>query len=135
MELKLKVHGRGNAWPVLLGEEHPFYDREDYRDLSNAAYSMRTLVGKEITSDVLIDAGHGTIQSLISGENRIPDCICLTHGHMDHTLSVDWVVQSYWRKHEKKYTYPIYATRPVSEFFLQSYPHPVSYTHLRAHET
>jgi hypothetical protein len=36
---------------------------------------------------------------------------------------VDWIVQSYWRKHEKKYTYPIYSTRPVSEFFLQSYPH------------
>jgi hypothetical protein len=42
---------------------------------------------------------------------------------MDHTLSVDWIVQSHWRRYDKKRSYPIYASRPVSEFFLQSYPH------------
>jgi glyoxylase-like metal-dependent hydrolase (beta-lactamase superfamily II) len=70
-----------------------------------------------------VDAGHGTIQSLISGDNRIPDCICLTHGHMDHTLSVDWVVQSFWQLHQKEKRYPIHATMPVYRFLIQSYPH------------
>ncbi|MCK4745956.1 MAG: MBL fold metallo-hydrolase, partial [Bacteroidales bacterium] len=53
----------------------------------------------------------------------IPHCICLTHGHMDHTLSVDWVVQSYWRLHQKEKRYPIYATRSVFRFLVRSYPH------------
>jgi len=121
--LQVKIHGKGNAWPVPLGETHPFYDRSDPRDLSNAAFSLEVIDGDEISSSVLVDAGHGTIQSLITGSNRIPDCICLTHGHMDHTLSVDWIVQSYWRKHDKERRYPIYSTRPVHEFFMQAYPH------------
>ncbi|MEN8203811.1 MAG: MBL fold metallo-hydrolase [Bacteroidota bacterium] len=121
--LQLRIHGKGNAWPVPLGETHPYYDRSNTRELSNAAFSLHVMEGNDIFSSILVDAGHGTIQSLISGSNRIPDCICLTHGHMDHTLSVDWIVQSYWRKHDKKRPYPIYATKPVYEFFIQSYPH------------
>lgn len=120
--IQLVVHGRGNAWPVPLGESHPFYDRTDPRDLSNAAFSLVTGSGNKL-SEILIDAGHGTIQSLVSGSNRIPDCICLTHGHMDHTLSVDWVVQSYWRQHDRKKRYPLYSTMPTYRFLIQSYPH------------
>jgi len=107
---------------VALGEEHPFYDRTDYRDLANASFSLVAMDHGRLTGDILVDAGHGTIQSLLSGVNRIPDCICLTHGHMDHTLSVDWVVQSYWRQHGKETRYPVYATRPVYRFLVQSYP-------------
>jgi len=121
--LHLVVHGRGNAWPVLLGESHPFYDRTDPRDLSNASFSVTATAGEGIVADVLVDAGHGTIQSLLAGSNRIPDSICLTHGHMDHTLSVDWVVQSYWRLHKKERLYPVYTTSPVYRFLLRSYPH------------
>lgn len=121
--LEIIVHGRGNAWPVPLGEEHPFYKREDPRDLSNASFSLQLREGESWQSSVLIDAGHGTVQSLLAGDNRIPDCICLTHGHLDHTLSVDWVVQSFWRRHRKEKRYPIYATLPVYSFLLQSYPH------------
>ncbi len=121
--LQLKVHGKGNAWPVPLGGTHPFYDRTNPRELSNAAFSLEITEGEKLSGSILVDAGHGTIQSLISGSNRIPDCICLTHGHMDHTLSVDWIVQSYRRKHDKKCRYPIYSTQLVCEFFIQSYPH------------
>ncbi len=121
--LEIVVHGRGNAWPVPLGEDHPFYNRKDPLDLSNAAYSLQLMEADSVLSSVLIDAGHGTVQSLLSGDNRIPDCICLTHGHMDHTLSVDWVVQSFWRRHRKEKRYPIYATLPVYRFLLRSYPH------------
>jgi hypothetical protein len=42
---------------------------------------------------------------------------------MDHTLSVDWVVQSYWRLHQKEKKYPVYATVPVFRFLVRSYPH------------
>lgn len=121
--LKLVVHGRGNAWPVFLGGTHPFYDKNDPRDLSNASFSLVTSDKDQIYSSVLVDAGHGTIQSLITGSNQIPGCICLTHGHMDHTLSVDWVVQSFWRKHERQILFPVYATLPVYSFLIQSYPH------------
>jgi len=121
--LQLKVHGKGNAWPVPLGETHPYYDRSNLRDLSNAAFSLNIRDNGQLSGSILVDAGHGTIQSLITGSNRIPDCVCLTHGHMDHTLSVDWIVQSFWRKHDKKRRYPIYASLPVWKFFIQSYPH------------
>jgi glyoxylase-like metal-dependent hydrolase (beta-lactamase superfamily II) len=120
--LQLLVHGRGNAWPVFLGERHPFYDHTDYRDLANAAFSLVATDRGVVSGDILVDAGHGTVQSLISGVNRIPDCICLTHGHMDHTLGVDWVVQSYWKLHRKERKYPVYATVPVYRFLIRSYP-------------
>ena len=42
---------------------------------------------------------------------------------MDHTLSVDWVVQSFWRRYNKERRYPIYATLPVFQFLESSYPH------------
>ncbi len=121
--LQMVVHGRGNAWPVPLGDTHPFYDKNDPRDLSNAAFSLVASDRDRVLGDVLVDAGHGTIQSLVSGSNRIPDCICLTHGHMDHTLSVDWIVQSYWRHHEQQRLYPVYTTASVYQFLIQSYPH------------
>ncbi len=121
--MKIQVHGRGNAWPVPLGQDHPFYDRTDYRDLSNASFSLEVYEGSLLIADILVDAGHGTIQSLVSGKNKIPDCLCLTHGHMDHTLSVDWVVQSFWRQHQGERKYPIYASKPVYHFLIQSYPH------------
>jgi len=121
--LQLKVHGKGNAWPVPLGETHPYYDRTNPSELSNAAFSLEIREEEKQVRSILVDAGHGTIQSLIAGSNRIPDCICLTHGHMDHTLSVDWIVQSFWRKFNKERRYPIYSTQPVCEFFMQSYPH------------
>lgn len=123
MTLQLVVHGRGNAWPVPLGETHPFYNMNDPRDLSNAAFSLVASDRESIVADVLVDAGHGTVQSLITGSNRIPDSICLTHGHMDHTLSVDWIVQSFWRRHEKRRLFPVYTTAPIYQFLLSSYPH------------
>lgn len=122
-EFTLKFHGTGNAWPVMLGDEHPFYDRHNCRDLSNAAFSLLLKEGAEVRYEVLIDAGHGTIQSLLSSTNRIPEAICLTHGHLDHTLSVDWVVQSFYRQHQKKRRYPVYCTRLVFETLVASYPH------------
>jgi len=129
--LQLKVHGRGNAWPVSLGQEHPFYDREDARELANAAFSLEQWKDESLLGDILVDAGHGTVQSLLAGANRIPHCICLTHGHMDHTLSVDWVVQSYRRFGGGAGPYPIYATAPVYRFLLQSFPQLAALTELR----
>jgi len=122
-KLEIFVHGRGNAWPIPLGEEHPFYNREDPLDLSNASYSLQLQESHNLLASVLIDAGHGCVQSLLSGDNRIPDCLCLTHGHLDHTLSVDWIVQSFWRRHGKERRYPVYATMPVYRFLIKSFPH------------
>lgn len=78
----IRYHGTGNAWPVPLGSEHPFYDRTDSVQLANAAYSINvTSDGEEI--EVLLDAGHGIIQRLLATSNKIPDVLCLTHGHLD----------------------------------------------------
>ena len=117
------VHGRGNAWPVPLGESHPFYDRTGYRDLANASFSLVVSGGGTVSADILVDAGHGTIQSLVTGSNRIPDCICLTHGHLDHILAVDWVVQSFRMKFNGEKKYPVYATHKVNQLLVQSFPH------------
>ncbi len=121
--LHLQVHGKGNAWPVFLGTDHPFYDRLHRADLSNAAFSLYLTAGGEVISEVLIDSGHGTLQSLIGGRNRIPECICLTHAHMDHTLGVDWLVQSHRRGAGEDRPYPVYASQPVFDMFISSYPH------------
>ena len=99
------------------------YDRTRPGDLSNAAYSLYLSEHGRILSEVLIDAGHGTMQSLIGSRNRIPECICLTHAHMDHTLSVDWLVQSHRRGAGNSSPYPVYASKPVFDSFLRSYPH------------
>ena len=120
--LRTRFHGTGNAWPVVLGEEHPFYDRYNYAQLANAAYSLLSEDEGKVEYEVLIDAGHGTIQSLLSTTNRIPEAVCLTHGHLDHTLSVDWIVQSYYRQHQKMSRYPVYSTRLVYEALCTSYP-------------
>jgi len=130
-QLDLVIHGRGNAWPVPLGEDHPFYNRKDPLDVSNASYSLQLMESGSHLGSVLIDAGHGTVQSLLSGDNRIPESICLTHGHMDHTLSVDWIVQSFWRRHRKEKSYPIYASLPVYAYLLRSFPHLEELTEFR----
>jgi len=117
------VHGRGNAWPVPLGESHPFYDQTGYRDLANASFSLVVSGGSTVSADILVDAGHGTIQSLLTGSNRIPDCICLTHGILDQTLAVDGVVQSNRLKFQGEKKYPVYASQPVFRLLVQSFPH------------
>jgi len=120
MPINIRTNGRGNAWPIPLGREHPFYDKNQFEDLANASFSIIQYNKKSVQKELLIDAGHGAIQYLIKSGNRIPDAIFLTHPHIDHTLSVDWVVQSYWRQYKKKY--PIYASPLCWEQTLATFP-------------
>lgn len=60
-KIKVRVNGRGNAWPVVLGQEHPFYNRQNYQDLANTSFSIiKSDINepneKEIEWDLLIDA-------------------------------------------------------------------------------
>ena len=121
-EVYLRYHGTGNAWPVPLGSEHPFYDRTDFVQLANAAYSIIVTCDDE-EIEVLLDAGHGIVQSLLANSNKIPDALCLTHGHLDHVASVDWIVQSYVKQHEHPNAYPVYSTLPVYSALIRSFPH------------
>jgi phosphoribosyl 1,2-cyclic phosphodiesterase len=124
----IRTNGRANAWPVFIGSGHPFYSAANPDDLSNASFSIIMSDSDKITSEtigweVIIDAGNNTASYIIRHENRIPEAIVLTHPHMDHSLGVDWIVQSYYYKYDKKRKYPLYATAPCWEFVRQSYPH------------
>ena len=103
----VRVNGVGNAWPVPLGSDHPFYDPGDPEQLANVSFSLLKSSGNSPTSttiewEILIDAGHGIVQYLIRHGNRIPEAVVLTHAHLDHTLSLDWIIQSFYRLHQKE---------------------------------
>ena len=120
---KIRTNGRGNAWPILLGETHNLYDINNVDDYANASFSIIKYNNSEseIEKELLIDAGHGAIQYLLKNNNRIPDAIALTHPHIDHSLSVDWIVQSYYKTTKKKY--PLYASKMCWDLSLQFFPH------------
>ena len=107
--VNVRVFGTGNAWPVLIGSEHRFYDRHNLNDIINAAFSIfETNRKKEIIWEILIDVGHGVPQYILNNYNRIPDAIVLTHAHLDHTAGLDWIVQSHYRV-KKSHPFPVYC--------------------------
>lgn len=123
-QLQLRINGRGNAWPVFLGQEHPFYNRQRYEDLANTSCSLfkkRNTKKNEIEWELLIDAGHGTVQYLLQNHNRIPEAIFITHPHIDHFLGIDWIIQSYSKTYQKPY--PVYATILTWKKILTAFPH------------
>lgn len=126
--IHIRTNGRANAWPVFIGENHPFYSKQGQHDLANASFSLFNIKNtdfnlKQIEWEVVVDAGHGTAETILHHENRIPETIVLTHPHLDHSLGIDWIAQSYYFKHNKEKQYPFYATRPCFEAVLQMYPH------------
>lgn len=124
MNTRIRVIGTGNAWPVLIGGEHSFYNRKNSYDLANAAFTIyREDDYNNIEWEILIDAGHGTPQFLLQNHNRIPEAIILTHPHFDHTAGVDWIVQSYHRIKKTKEPYPIYCSQLCWDYFIATYPH------------
>jgi glyoxylase-like metal-dependent hydrolase (beta-lactamase superfamily II) len=121
--LYLRVNGMGNAWPVPLGQEHPFYSGNTRPDYANASFSLLWLdAQKQAGKDILVDAGHGIVPFLLQNGNRIPDATVITHPHFDHILGLDWIVQSYYRFHDHQ-PYPVYATRGCRNQILQVFPH------------
>ena len=125
-QIKVRINGRGNAWPVFLGQEHSFYDINNYEDLANASFSIIKLSDSkkkenEIGWELMIDAGHGATQYLIKNHNRIPDALFLTHPHIDHIIGLDWIVQSYNKL--RKEPYPVYMSRPCWEKVKTVFPH------------
>jgi len=124
----VRVNGIGNAWPVPLGSDHPFYDPEDPEQLANVSFSFLKSSGDSISPnaiewEILIDAGHGVVQYLIRHGNRLPEAAVLTHAHLDHTLSLDWIIQSYHRHHKKEKKFPLYSSSMGWEFLDNSFPH------------
>ncbi len=123
-QVQLRINGRGNAWPVFLGQDHPFYNREKHEDLANASCSILKRNRKdknEIEWELLIDAGHGTVQYFLQNHNRIPEAIFITHPHIDHFLGIDWIIQSYSKTYQKPY--PVYATILTWKKILTALPH------------
>ena len=120
---KIRTNGRGNAWPILLGKTHKLYNIKNVEDYANASFSIIKYNISEsiIEKELLIDAGHGAIQYLLKHNNRIPEAIVLTHPHIDHSLSIDWIVQSYYKSTKTKY--PLYASKMCWDLNLQFFPH------------
>ena len=123
----IRVNGTGNAWPVPLGSEHPFYNTEDPEELANASFSIISsgtegISRESIEWEVLVDAGHGVVQYLVRHNNRIPDAVALTHSHLDHTLSLDWIMQSYYKHFNKEKKMPLFSGGPAWSFVEESFP-------------
>jgi len=123
MSYHLRINGRGNAWPVPIAQVHPFYSLPGAPDYANASYSLlRQDDAGKVVMDLLVDAGHGIVPFLLRHGNRIPDALLITHPHFDHTLGMDWIIQSYYRFHGNK-RYPVYATRGCREQIIAAMPH------------
>ncbi len=121
----IRVNGRGNAWPVPLGQSHPFYSGPAGHDYANASFSILPGPTGGIESsgwEVLVDAGHGTIPMLLRSRNRIPEALVLTHPHLDHILGMDWIVQSHYRFRNRA-LYPVYASGLCMEEVFRVMPH------------
>jgi len=123
----LRINGRGNAWPVPMGQEHPFYMEGGNIDHANASFSLMEYsapdrIRENINWELLVDAGHGSIPFLLNNNNRIPDAIFITHPHFDHILGIDWIAQSYYQYNNKE-KYPLYATPLCWETILKTIPH------------
>jgi hypothetical protein len=112
--------GTGNAWPVLISESHPFYDASRPGDLSNAAYSLER--ADQPTGKIIFDAGYGVIPFLINNGNEVPEAVILTHPHLDHTVSLDWITHSYFKKYNKKKKLPLYCSLRCYQTVIQSFP-------------
>ncbi len=124
--IKVRINGRGNAWPVILGQDHPFYNRSNIEDLANASCSIIKSTNNATTTeaiewDLMIDAGHGAVQYLLKNCNRIPEALFITHPHIDHILGLDWIAQSFYKNFGKPY--PVYATVPCWDIVKSSFPH------------
>ncbi|MBN1414691.1 MAG: MBL fold metallo-hydrolase [Bacteroidales bacterium] len=139
MNTYVRVNGCGNAWPVFLGTEHPFYNRMVADDLGSTSYSVIGSRNKDfsiqaIEWEVVVDAGHNTVPFLLKNENRIPEALLLTHGHLDHILGADWIAQSLGFTGQQNEKLPLYATAPVWQQVLQTIPHienAVAFTELK----
>lgn len=122
----IRINGRGNAWPIPLGQQHPLYSLTPEPDYANASFSLMSLdqveSRTEVNWELLIDAGHGSIPMLLKTHNRVPEAIVLTHPHFDHFIGVDWVAQSHYR-FKNKQRYPLYATSLCWETLVSSLPH------------
>ena len=120
---KIRTNGRGNAWPIILGKTHPLYDINNVDDYANSSFSIIKYNKQEtiIEKELLVDAGHGVIQYLLKHNNRIPEAVVLTHPHIDHSLSLDWIAQSFFKTTNKKY--PLYASKMCWDLSLQFFPH------------
>lgn len=132
-DLKIRINGRGNSWPVFLGQQHPFYNhQENIFELNSTSFSLysASISDEEIPSfNYLIDAGHGIVQNLIHHFNYVPDAVFLTHAHIDHSIGIDWVANSYFKKYSSPL--PVYTSLLAYRQLTGNFPQLKNLTLLR----
>jgi len=139
-EVRIRVNGRGNAWPLELGST----DRRapeiagDLAEYANTSMSVVGLAGGENSGslwEVLFDVGQGVVPFLIREGARLPDALILSHPHFDHTCGLDWLVNSHRHAQTRAGTtrkLPVYASEPCWQVVSRTFPWLLEWLEFRA---
>jgi hypothetical protein len=123
----IRVNGRGNAWPLDLGEQPNSLRHSElvdkHNEYSNTSFSITAVPryagqSKERTH-LLLDIGQGIVPFLIRQGSGFPNALIVSHSHFDHIAGLDWLVQTYARHHAEKL--PVFTSRPCWDAILASH--------------
>ena len=119
--MKVTFLGTGTSTGIpLIGSNHPVCCSSDYKD--KRLRSSVLIQWKDYS--YVIDTGPDFRQQMLQSKCNKIDGVLYTHEHSDHTSGIDDLRAFCFKQGE----IPIYAHERVID-------NPVSYTHLRAHET
>ena len=130
MDIYIRVNGRGNAWPLVLGDDNPRHvaHRDRSEEYANTSLSILGDYDPESGSrrwEVLFDIGQGIVPFLIRRGNRVPEAVVISHPHFDHFSGLDWLVSSFERtRPNPEDKLPVYTSAPSWEVIRSRFFYP-----------